>query len=210
MSNNTNSTQNTSSSSVATPGNSQYYFNSNFNNNQDFNQSVSKALDQTKDKINRSIEESRNQIPHYNNIVNSYQEQTLQTAREISENYIESQKSIINSIQSAWRPFNERFITVSNNLNSPEAVAKAYSRVVSTFADNAVSAIRVTNNIIFSNFDSWKSVLQQAKDNSKQLSNLNVNAAKIFEQNSKQIAQAAAQNIYTNSNTNTTITNSQK
>jgi hypothetical protein len=58
--------------------------------------------------------------------------------------------------------------------------------------------------------DTWKSVLQQAKDNLRQLSNLSVNAAKIFEQNSKQIAQVTAQSIQTNNNTNTTITNAQK
>jgi hypothetical protein len=58
--------------------------------------------------------------------------------------------------------------------------------------------------------DSWKSVLQQAKDNLRQLSNLSVNAAKIFEQNSKQIAQVTAQSIQTNNNTNTTITKAQK
>src|SRR3954471_8892644 len=96
--------------------------NTNINNNQDFNESINRALDQTKDNINRSIQESRNQIPQYNNIVNSYQEQTLQAAREISESFIESQKTIISSIQSAWRPFNERFTTVANNLNSPESL----------------------------------------------------------------------------------------
>ena len=58
--------------------------------------------------------------------------------------------------------------------------------------------------------DSWKSVLQQAKDNLRRLSNLSVNAVKIFEQNSKQIAQVTAQSIQTNNNTNTTITNAQK
>src|SRR6478735_6901765 len=95
-------------------------------NNQDFNESVNRALDQTKDNINRSIEESKNQIPHYNNIVNSYQEQTLQAVKEISENYIESQKSIINSFQSAWRPFNQNINTTVNTWNSPETVANAY------------------------------------------------------------------------------------
>jgi hypothetical protein len=54
-----------------------------------------------------------------------------------------------------------------------------------------VSAIRLTNNIIFSNLDSWKSVMQQAKDNSKHLSNLSVNTAKTFEQNSRQLTSAA-------------------
>ena len=58
--------------------------------------------------------------------------------------------------------------------------------------------------------DSWKSVLQQAKDNLRQLSNLSVNSAKIFEQNSKQIDQVTAQSIQTNNNTNTTITKDQK
>src|SRR6478672_12889605 len=81
--------------------NTGFSFSTNINNNQEFNESVNRALDQTKDSVNRSIEESKNQIPHYNNIVNSYQEQTLQAVKEITENFIESQKSIINSFQSA-------------------------------------------------------------------------------------------------------------
>src|SRR3954452_11088232 len=80
-------------------------------NNQDFNESVNRSLNQTKNNINRSIDESRNQIPHYNNIVNSYQEQTLQAVKEISENCIESQKSIINSFQSALGPYQQNFNT---------------------------------------------------------------------------------------------------
>jgi hypothetical protein len=36
-----------------------------------------------------------------------------------------------------------------------------------------------------------KSVMQQAKDNSKHLSNLSVNTAKTFEQNSRQLTSAA-------------------
>jgi hypothetical protein len=54
-----------------------------------------------------------------------------------------------------------------------------------------VSAIRLTNNMIFSNLDSWKTVMQQAKDNSRHLSNMGVNTAKTFEQNSRQLTSAA-------------------
>jgi len=192
--------------------------NTNINNNQqDFNESVNRALDQTKDNINRSIQESKNQIPHYNTIVNNYQEQTLQAVKEITENYIESQKSIINSFQSAWRPFNQNINTNINSWNSPEAVANAYSRLVSTYADNAVTYLRTTNSIIFSNITSMKSVMQQAKDNSKQIFNQNVNVAKTIEQNSKDIV-AATQDANTrfnasinnnrgsNSNKTTTVT----
>ena len=175
-----------------------FSYNTNINN-QDFNQSVNRSLDQTKDNINRSIEESRKQIPQYNNIVNNYQEQTLQAVKEISENYIESQKSIINSFQSAWRPYQQNINTNINTWNSPETVANAYSRLVSAYADNAVTYLRTTNNIIFSNIESMKSVMQQAKENSKQIFNQNANVAKTFEQNSKDIV-AAAQDANTRFN----------
>ena len=173
-------------------------------NNQDFNESINRALDQTKDNINKSIDESKKQIPHYNDIVNRYLEQTLQSVKEITENYIESQKSIISSLQSSWRPYQQNVNTKVNSWNSPESVANAYSRFVSTFADNTVSALRTTNNIIFSNFDSWKSVLQQAKDSSKQIFNQNVSAAKTFEQNSREVARAAQDST---SRFNTSINN---
>jgi hypothetical protein len=170
---------------------SEYSFNTH-QNNEDFKESVNRSLDETKHNINRSIDESKNQIPHFNTIVNSYQEQSLQTAREISENYIESQKSIINSLQSAFKPYNERFTGLVNSFASPDSMVKSYSRCVSNIADNAVSSMSVANNMIFSNLDSWKSGLQQIKDNSKHIFNQNVNAAKTFEQNTREINQTAA------------------
>jgi hypothetical protein len=166
--------------------------NNNFNNNaQDFKESVNRSLDEAKDNIRKSIDESKNQIPRINNIVNSYQEQSLQTAKEVSEEYIDSQKEIISSLQSAWAPYSESFNGLSARFASPDAATKAYARFVSNVADNTVSAIRLTNNIIFSNLDSMKSVMQHAKDNSKHLSNLSVNTAKTFEQNSRQLTSAA-------------------
>jgi hypothetical protein len=186
---------------------------SNININQssnDFTQSVNRSLDQTKDNINRSIEESRNQIPRYNNIVNSYQEQSLQTAQEISEQYIESQKAVINSLQSAWRPYSESFNGLVTSTASPDSMTKAYTKFVSNFADNAVSAMRLTNNIIFSNLDSWKSTLQQAMDTSKSIFHLNENAARTFEQNSRQIALAASEaNSNNQNNSNSSSSNNQ-
>src|SRR4051794_11416893 len=196
---NTSNNNNVKFSDSNTSNNASFSYNTNTNNQQDVNESVNRALDQTKDNINRSIEESRNQIPHYNNIVNSYQEQTLQAVKEITENYIESQKSIINSFQSAWGPYQQNINTNINSWNSPQAVANAYSRLVSTYADNAVTYLRTTNNIIFSNMESMKSVMQHAKDNSKQIFNQNVNVAKTFEQNTRDIV-ASAQDANTRFN----------
>jgi hypothetical protein len=184
------------------------YNTNNQNNSHDFKESVNRSLDETKHNIKRSIDESKNQIPRYNTIVNSYQEQSLQTAKEISEEFIESQKSIINSLQSAWKPYNERYSNVVNTWNSPDSVVKAYSRFISTIADNAVSVLRLANNITLSTLDSWKSVLQQARDNSRHLSNLGINTAKTFERNSREIHQAAiSKDVDTaaNNNAQTTI-----
>jgi hypothetical protein len=186
--------------------NESYSYNNNTNNQNtnDFKESINRLLDEAKDNIKRSIDESKNQIPKYNNIVNSYQEQSLQTAKEISEDYIDSQKEIISSLQSAWRPINENYRSMVTSCASPDSIANAYTKFVSNWADNAVSAIRLTNNIIFSNLDSMKSVLQQAKDNSKHLSNLSVNTAKTFEQNSRQLT-SVAKDAATAANSNVNV-----
>jgi len=182
MSKNTTSSNNTGFS---------YNVNNQNNQQQDVNESVNRALDQTKDNINRSIEESRNQIPHYNTIVNSYQEQTLQAVKEITENYIESQKTIIRSIQSAWGPYQQNVNTSINTWNSPEAVANAYSRFVSNVADNTVTYLRTTNNLVFASLDAYKTTMQHAKENTKQILDINSKTAKTFEQNSKELTKAA-------------------
>ena len=164
-------------------------YNTNIQNkdNQDFSQSVNRSLDQTKDNINRSIDESRKQIPRFNDIVNSYQEQSLQATKEITENYIESQKSIIRSFHSAWAPYQRNVSITVNTWNSPEAVVNAYSRFVSNVADNTVSTLRTTNNLVFASFDAYKTTMQHAKENTKQILDINTKTAKTFEQNSKEL-----------------------
>ena len=160
-------------------------------NNQDVNQSVNRALDQTKDNINRSIDESKKQIPQYNNIVNNYQEQTLQAVKEITENYIESQKAIINSFQSAWSPYQQSLNNKVNTCMSPEAAANAYSRFVSNIADNTVAYLRTTNNLVFASLDAYKTTMQHAKENTKQIFDIHTKTAKTFESNARELTRAA-------------------
>ena len=178
----------------------------NNNNNNDFQESINQSFDETKDNIKKSIDESRKQIPRINDTVNSYQEQSLQTAKEISEEYLDSQKEVVNSLQSAWRPYNEMYNGLVTNFFSPEAAVNAYTRFVSNVADNTVSTIRLSNNVIFSTLDAWKPLLQQAKDVSRHVSNTGVNAARVFEQNSRQLA-ANVKDV-SNSSINTSTTNS--
>ena len=141
---------------------------------------IDRALDKTKDNIRKTTYEARRDIPCYTQAVNDYQEQTIQAAREIADSYLESQKEIINSFQSAWSPYAETLFRT--NWMSPKSIAELYANLVGNFANNMIAATRLTHNIIFANMEAFKTSIQQAKDNTKELSRIGVNTAKTFEQ----------------------------
>ena len=57
-----------------------------------------KSLDETKENIRKSIDEAKTQIPKYTNVVESYQEQALESTGKMVEDYINTQKSIMDSV----------------------------------------------------------------------------------------------------------------
>jgi hypothetical protein len=149
-------------------------------------QAVNKALDETKDNIRRATDEARKDIPRYTQAVNEYQEQTIQVTIEIADNYLESQKEIINSFQSAWVPAIERAYAVFwNYWMSPRMLTDIYARTVSSIADNTIAAIRLVNNNVFSNLDAFKTSIQNTRDNLKEFSRIGVYAARTYEQTSR-------------------------
>ena len=153
-------------------------------------QAVNKALDETKDEIKTATKEAAREIPQYTQRLGDIQEQTIQTTREIADNYIESQKEIISIYQSVWTPFvenaNSRFWNYWSI--SPKGIAETYGTVVSSFADNVIAATRLTNNAVSANMELFSTALQQTKDNSKELSRLGINAAKVFRDASDDMA----------------------
>src|ERR1051326_2751397 len=148
--------------------------------------SVNKALDETRNNIRRATDEARKDIPRYTQAANEYQEQTIQTAREIADNFLESQKEIINSLQSVWVPALENAYGVFwNYWMSPRRTTDAYARAVSSVTDNTVAAARIVNNTVFSNLDAFKTSVQNTRDNLKEFSRIGVNAARTYEQTSR-------------------------
>src|SRR5215212_7783772 len=148
--------------------------------------SVNRALDETRNNIRRATDEARKDIPRYTQAANEYQEQTIQTAREIADNFLESQKEIVNSLQSVWVPAVENAYGVFwNYWMSPRNATDAYARAVSSVTDNTVAAARIVNNTVFSNLDAFKTSVQNTRDNLKEVSRIGVNAARVFEQTSR-------------------------
>ena len=68
---------------------------------------------------------------------------------------------------------------------SPRTVTNIYARTVSNIADNTIAAARLVNNTVFSNLDAFKTCIQNTRDNLKEVSRIGVNAAKTFEQTSR-------------------------
>jgi hypothetical protein len=136
--------------------------------------------------ILESLPMKQEEIPRYTQAVNDYQEQTIQSARETADNYIESQKEIINSLQSAWMPHIEKANRLfTSNWMSPRYLTGIYANMVSIFADNMIAVTRLVNNMMFANMDAYKTSMQQAKDNARELSRIGVNNARTFEQTSR-------------------------
>jgi hypothetical protein len=150
------------------------------------NITATRVLDEAKDSLRRCIDEARKEVPRYTQAVKDYQEQTIQAVREIADNYIESQREIINSLQSTWwTPYVENIYGVYSNWLTPRRMAEIYIKTVSSFGANIIAATRLANNMVFANMEVFKASIQQAGDNAKELSRIGVNAARSFEQTSK-------------------------
>jgi hypothetical protein len=140
---------------------------------------IHKVLDDTKYNIRKTLSEARKEIPRYTQTVNDSQEQTIEAIRDITDDYIESQKEIISLYQSAWAPLMEK--TFYNYWISPKNMTEVYASLVNGFTDNAIAVIGLTNNMISVNTDTIKTSIQHTKKNLKELSRIGVNAAKTFE-----------------------------
>jgi catalase (peroxidase I) len=157
-------------------------------------QAINEALDETKNNIRRTTDEARKDIPRYTQIVNEYQEETIQAARQMADNYLECQREIINSIQSAMVPQIEAANrAVTSNWTSPRHVTEHYARLVSAFADNTIAVTKLVNNAVFANLEAFKTSVQTARDNVKEFSRIGVNSTRTLEQASRGTARVAGQ-----------------
>jgi hypothetical protein len=151
---------------------------------EEIREAIVNAFEEAKDNTQKAAKEARKEIPRYTEAANNYQEQTLEAAQEIADNYIESQKEIINSFQqSTWvSQMGNVYRTFWSNWMSPEKMIEAYANMVSRSVDNTFTAARLANNMTFVNMEAFKTTMQQTKNNTKELSKIAANNAKIFEQ----------------------------
>jgi flagellar biosynthesis GTPase FlhF len=159
-------------------------------------ESTERMLDETKQNIQRSLEEARSQIPRYNQAIHNYQEQVVNATGEIATSYIDTQNAIIHAFNASVAPYFENIQNTYRQYYSinPQNVQEFYSQTISNIANNSVTVVRLVNNTIFTNFDLLKTSWQQATDNVKEISRVTSNTARAFGQSNREVSSVVANN----------------
>ena len=155
---------------------------------EEFQSTINRSLDETKKNVRKSIDESRNQIPQYANVVKNYQEQALESTGKIVEDYVETQKSVIDSVVSSSATYYENANRMFNYWNSPRVPVEIWARAVSNVAENVSAATRINNDILFGNINAIGNAFERAQRQTEELSRMNVNNAKTIANTARETA----------------------
>ena len=117
---------------------------------QEIREAIVSAFDEAKDKTQRAMKEAKKEVPRYTEALHIYQEKTIEVAREIAENHIDSQKEIkvASTIfmdemvrQLGYRSFWPNWI-------SSKGMSETFADVVSNYIDNNFAAVRFYNDMM--------------------------------------------------------------
>ncbi len=145
---------------------------------QEFQSTFNKSLDETKKNVRKSIDEARDQIPQYTSSVKNYQEQALESTGKMAEEYVEAQKSVIDSVSSSSAAYYENANRIFSYWYSPRVPTEIWARAVSNIAENVSAATRISNDMLFGNIDAFGNAFERAQRHTQELSRINVNNAK--------------------------------
>jgi hypothetical protein len=174
---------------------------------------INRSIDETKDNIRRTIEEVRRETPRYSQTVTDFQNETAEATREIADNFLDSQKEVINSMQSAWTPFAERTSSSGSGNNnywmmgmmmqpwswmgmSPRDMADIYARGISAMTDSVAASTRMATNMMFAGIEASRATTNYARHNSKEIARITSNTARIFGQNTRETVSKMQEGSY--------------
>jgi multidrug efflux pump subunit AcrB len=155
---------------------------------QDFQHTLHRSLDETKENVKKSIDEARTQIPRFTNVVTNYQEQVLQSTGKMVEDYVEAQKSVMNSIFNSANPYYENANRLFSYWFTPRVSAEIYARSVSNIAENVSASIRISNDILFGNIEALGDDFERAQRHTKEFTRINANTAKTIENTAREVS----------------------
>src|SRR5215207_34556 len=163
--------------------------------NNNFNERTNNALTQQQDVINmtfdntlnnikRSTDEATREIPRYSQRIAEYQEQTIQTIKNIASDFIEAQKEAIGSFQSQVDR-NSGNNNVVWDLYNLQRSAENHAIWVNNFTSYLLNTSNLINNALASNMRVYNTALEQTRDNVKAWAKTNTNYIQAVSGNSQ-------------------------
>ena len=164
-------------------------------------QATIRSIDETKNNIHRAIDEGRKDTPRYAQTITDFQNETAEATREIADNFLESQKEVINSMQSAWGPMMQNIqgavgggvgggtSTMKFFPFSPQQIADIYARTIGAMTEAYVASIRIATNMVFAGLDASRATTNYTRENAKEASRIASNTARAFSQTAKETVQ---------------------
>ena len=132
---------------------------------------INKTLDNTLNNIKRTTDEATHEIPRYTQRIAEYQEQTIQTVKDIASDFIEAEKQVIGSFQSQV----DRSTNGVWDLYNPQRIAENHAKMVNNFTSYLLNTSNLINNALASNMRVYNTALEQTRDNVKAFAKTNTN-----------------------------------
>jgi hypothetical protein len=169
---------------------------------------INKTLDNTLNNVKRTTDEATREIPRYTQRIAEYQEQTIQSIKDIASDFIETEKQVVDSFQSQQHQANGNsnginFNGLWWNLYNPQRIAENNAAMVNNFTSYLLNASNIINNTLASNIRVYNTALEQTRDNLKAFAKTNTNYIK----SAVEQQQESVNRHNTEVNTSTTTTN---
>src|SRR5215217_3662968 len=155
-------------------------YNNTLNQQQD---AINKTLDNTLHNVKRTTDEATREIPRYTQRIAEYQEQSIQTIKDIASDFIEAEKEAISSFQSQV----DRNSGGVWDLYNPQRIAENHAVMVNNFTSYLLNTSNLINNALASNMRVYNTALEQTRDNVKAFAKTNTNYIQSVNSQNKEI-----------------------
>ena len=150
---------------------------------------INMTFDNTLNNIKRSTDEATHEIPRYTQRIAEYQEQTIQTIKDIASDFIEAEKEAIGSFQSQVDRNSSGSVNSSSNglwdMYNPQRIAENHAVMVNNFTSYLLNTSNLINNALASNMRVYNTALEQTRDNLKNFAKTNTDCVKAVSGNSQ-------------------------
>lgn len=147
---------------------------------------IDKAIEETKDSASKIIREVRKDVVENTATFHDYQEQNLRAVRDMTGDFLDSQKEVAKSLQSAYRPISSNaFLSMIYwpfSAMISQTWAENYVKAATNFAEMTVAAVRLQNELTAETMEATRQFTETARKNTKELGQLNVENARAIEQ----------------------------